>query len=132
MPYRAYCRVAAVVFTLFTVYPVITKLLDGRLAHDWTHSALHLISALFAGYAGWLARSDVPARVFTWGVGVVYLALGVYGWFTDGLLLSTHLAIPLGPVDNIFHLALSVAALAIVVAGLLRRTTVDNPASAPG
>jgi hypothetical protein len=114
MAYQRYFRVAAVVFALYTVYPVVTKLLDGRLAHDWAHSVLHLVSALFAVYAGWLARSLVSAVLFTAVIGVVYLALGVYGWFTPGLLLSTPFAIPLGPVDNVFHLALSVPALVIL------------------
>jgi hypothetical protein len=85
MAYRLYCRIAAGVFALFTVYPVATKLLDGRLAHDWAHSVLHLFSAVAATYAGWLARSVVPAVLFTWGVGTVYLLLGAFGWFTDGL-----------------------------------------------
>jgi hypothetical protein len=46
---------------------------------------LHLFSAVAATYAGWLARSVVPAVLFTWGVGTVYLLLGAFGWFTDGL-----------------------------------------------
>ena len=62
MSYRRYCRVATVVFLLFTVYPVVVKTIEHRLAHDWAHSALHLGSAAFAAYAGWLARSVTPAK----------------------------------------------------------------------
>jgi hypothetical protein len=122
MGFRWYCRVATVVFLLFTVYPVIVKMTEHRLAHDWAHSALHLGSALVAAYAGWLAPSDRLARVFTWGVALVYGVLGVIGWFIDGLLLSTPIAIPLGPVDNVFHLSLAAGAgAAIVLSGRSRR-----------
>ena len=71
-----------------------------------------------AGYAGWLARSLTPAILYTWFIAVFYTALSIVGWFIDGLLLDTHFAIPLGPVDNIFHLGVGSAALA---AGLIAR-----------
>jgi hypothetical protein len=116
--YRRYCQAAAVAFTLVTLYTVPTKLLQGRLGHDWAHSVLHLGSAVLAAYAGWPARSSVPARAFTWAVGVGYFVLGCYGWFTRGLLLGTPLAIPLGVPENLFHLLLSVPALAIVLLDL--------------
>ena len=95
-----------------------TKHLQGRLAHDWAHSVLHLGSALLAAYAGWRASSPAPARAVTWAIGVGYFALGCYGWFTPGLLLGTPLAIPLGVPENLFHLFLSVPALAIVLRDL--------------
>jgi hypothetical protein len=113
--YRTYCRVAAVVFLLFTAYPVVIKVIEDRLSHDWLHSTLHLVSAATAAYAGWFARSETPARLFTWGVAVVYGVLGVVGWFIDGLLLNSHLAIPLGPVDNVFHLGLAAFALTTLI-----------------
>ena len=119
--YRMYCRSAAVVSFLFTAYPVVTKLVEHQLAQDWAHSALHVMSAIAAAYAGWFASSGTLARLFTWGVAAVYGVLRVVGWFIDGLLLNTHLAIPLGPVDNVFHLALAVAATAAIVrAGQIR------------
>ena len=79
-----------------------------------------------AAYAGWPARSPAPARALTWAVGVGYLALGVCGWFTRGLLLGTPLAIPLGVPENLFHLLLSVPALAIVLLDL-RSTRLHVP-----
>jgi hypothetical protein len=112
--YRRYCKAAAVVFLLVTLYTVPTKLLQGRLEHDWAHSALHLCSAVLAAYAGWRARSPTPARAVTWAIGLGYFALGCYGWFTPGLLLDTPFAIPLGVADNLFHLLLSTPALAII------------------
>jgi len=116
--YRRYCRAAAVAFVLVTLYTVPTKLLQGRLGPDWAHSVLHLCSAVLAAYAGWPARSTAPARAVTWAVGIGYFVLGCYGWFTRGLLLGTPLAIPLGIPENLFHLLLSVPALAIVLLDL--------------
>ncbi len=100
------------------------NLCQGRLADDWLHSVLHFGSGLVGAYAGWSARDLTRARVFTWGVGVLYLTLGVGGWFTDGVLLDTPFAIPLGVAENVFHLVLSMPALAIpaVDAGWRRRS----------
>ncbi|MFD2796616.1 hypothetical protein ACFS27_23845 [Promicromonospora vindobonensis] len=112
--FRVYCRIAAFLFAAFTVYPVITKLVEHRLAHDWAHGALHLLFCLLAAYAGWVARDARVARHFTAVVGVVYGVLGVIGWFVQGLLLGTPLAVPLDPVANVFHLVLSVPALILV------------------
>jgi hypothetical protein len=58
--YRLYCRIAAAAFVIFFVYPVTTKLLQGRLAEDWLHSVLHLCSALLGAYAGWYAPNVAP------------------------------------------------------------------------
>jgi hypothetical protein len=113
--YRRYCKAAAAAFVLVTLYTVPTKLVQGRLEDDWAHSVLHLGSAALTAYAGWLAHSSTPARALTWALGIGYFALGCYGWFTQGLLLGTPLAIPLGVADNLFHLLLSVPALAIVL-----------------
>ena len=117
--YILYCRFAAVIFIVNTLYPMIVKLYQHRLAHDWFHSFLHLLSALFGAYAGWRANSMSPAKAFTWSMGVLYMGLGVYGWFTPGLFLNSPLAIPLGTADNSFHLLLSMPALIIVVLTLL-------------
>ena len=124
--YRLYCRIGTVGFFLTTVYPLTTKLLQERLADDWLHSVLHLCAALFGIYAGWYATNIMPARAFTWGVGLLYLVLGLYGWLTSGFLLHTPVAIPLGVADNVFHLLLSVPAVAIIVLairGSLQATT---------
>ena len=117
--YILYCRIAAVIFIVNTLYPVMVKLSQQRLAHDWFHSLLHLLSALFGAYAGWWANSMSPAKAFTWSIGMLYMGLGVYGWFMPGLFLNSLLAIPLGTADNIFHLFLSMPALIIVVFTLL-------------
>jgi hypothetical protein len=46
---------------------------------------------------------------------LLYLMLGVYGWFTPGCLLHTALALAIGVADNMFHLLLSMPAVVIVV-----------------
>jgi hypothetical protein len=117
--YTLYCRITTMVFAINTIYPVSVKLAQERLADDWFHSFLHLISALFGAYAGWRATTLLPAKAFTWGIGGLYLGLGVYGWLAPGLFLNSPLAIPLGMEDNIFHLLLSVPALIIIGLELL-------------
>jgi hypothetical protein len=67
--YLVYCRIAAFIFIINTVYPVTTKLLQERLAHDWLHSVLHLCSALAAISAAWYASNIRLATIFTWGIG---------------------------------------------------------------
>ncbi|WP_165439996.1 DUF4383 domain-containing protein [Micromonospora kangleipakensis] len=85
------------------------------------HSTLHLASALAAIYTGWVAPKELPARIYTWGIGLIYLVLCVVGWFIEGLFLDSHLAVPLGPVDNVFHLGPGVFALAVIGTNAARR-----------
>ena len=62
-------------------------------------------------------------------IGLLYLVLGVYGWFTPGFLLHTPFALPIGVADNVFHLLLSVPAVVIVVMDVrtsLRATRVSE------
>ena len=80
--YRRYCRITAGVFVLITLYTVASKLAGGRLGEDWLYSVLHLGSALLGAAAGWYRASSVPAKLFTWGIGLLYGVLGVSGWFT--------------------------------------------------
>ena len=129
--YRLYCRIVTVVLIIITVHPLTTKLLQERFADDWLHSVLHLGSALFGIYAGWYATNIAPAKVFTWGIGLLYLVLGVYGWFTPGFLLHTSFAIPLGVADNAFHLFLSVPAVVIVVLAIARALQATSSSRRP-
>ena len=125
--YRVYSRIAAGLFILITLYTVPTTLLHGRLEDDWLHSVLHLASASLGAYVGWSAAGVAPAKVFTWGVGLFYSALGVYGWFTAGFFLGTPFAIPLGVAENVFHLALGVPAVIITVLGAARPRYPERP-----
>jgi len=111
--YRAFCKFATAVFVLNVVYSIPTKLIQERLAEDWLHSVLHLLSAVFAAYAAWYAPSNLPARAYTWGIGFLYGGLLVYGVLTPGLFLNTPFVIPLGTADNVFHLFVSLPALVI-------------------
>ena len=129
--YRHYCRAAAAIFLLITIYTIPVKITQGHFAHDWLHSTLHLGSAALAGYAGWVARNEAVARRLTVSVGLLYSALGCLGWFTDGFALSTPLAIPLGPADNVFHLVLGLPALVILVVDARRSRDADGGRAEP-
>ncbi len=125
--YRAFCIFATAVFSLNVAYSIPTKLIQGRLAEDWLHSVLHLLSALFAAYAVWSTSRNVSARTYTWGIGFLYLGLLVFGLLTPGLFLNTRFAIPLDTADNAFHIFVSLPALVIVALEFRRslRTTTE-------
>ena len=116
--YRAYCRVAAAAGAVITIYALAVNRVRQHLAHDWFHSVLHLTSAALGAYAGWMAADIILARVFTWTIGMLYLGLGIYGWFTPGLFMNFPVAIPLSAGDNVVHLLLSGPALVIVTRDL--------------
>jgi hypothetical protein len=113
--YRVYARGAAAAFLLVVLYTVLRKVPDGEFARDWTHTALHVVTAVFALHAGWLADDARPARALTAALALTYGALGVGGWFTDGLFMGSVFRIPLQSADNIFHLAFAIAATVTVV-----------------
>ena len=115
--YRTYARVAAAAFFLVAVYTLAVKLPAGEFDdEDWLHTVLHLASGAVAVYVGWIARGAAGAMALTLAVAVVYGALGLGGWFVDGLFMGTTFRIPLGPADNVFHLLLAAGALATAAA----------------
>ena len=124
--YRAYARVAAAAFFLVAVYTLAVKLPAGEFDEDWLHTVLHVASGAAAVYVGWIARGAAGAMALTLAVAVVYGALGLGGWFVDGLFLDTTFRIPLGPADNAFHLLLAGAAAATVVAVRIRRAATSR------
>ena len=126
--YRLYCRIATVAFAIITIYATTVNLIHHQFARDWFHSVLHLTSGLLGAYAGWKATDVVLAKVLTWTIGMLYFALGTYGWFTPGLFMNSPLAIPLSAGDNIVHLLLGGPAMAIVARDLL--TTPRSSATA--
>jgi hypothetical protein len=70
-----------------------------------------------AVYAGWIAKRTMPAKAFAGSLALGYGALGLFGWFTDGLLMGSPFRIPLGAADNTFHLILAFgAAFTVAVA----------------
>jgi hypothetical protein len=88
LAYRRYCQAGAVAFVVVTLYTVPTKLLQGRLGDDWAHSVLHVGSAVLNR----LRRLVHPRAA------------------------ARHpLAIPLGVPEDLFHLLLSIPALAFIM-----------------
>ena len=114
--YRTFARVAAAAFFLVAVYTLAVKVPTGEFDRDWLHTVLHLVSGAVAVYVGWMATGAGGARAFTLGLAVVYGALGLGGWFVNGLLLDTTFRIPLAPADNVFHLLLAAGAVATAAA----------------
>jgi hypothetical protein len=124
--YRAYARVAAAAFFLVAVYTLAVKLPAGEFDEDWLHTVLHVASGAAAVYVGWIARDAAGAMALTLAVAVVYGALGLGGWFVDGLFLDTTFRIPLGPADNVFHLVLAAGATATAAAVGFRRAVTSR------
>lgn len=115
--YRAYARAAAAAFALVVLYTLVAKLPGGEMARDWTHTVLHVATGCVAIYAGWIAERAWPAKLFTGAIAVGYGTLGIFGSFSDGLLMGSPLRIPLEAADNIFHVVLgAAAALTVAVA----------------
>jgi hypothetical protein len=114
-PYVRFCRIAAVVFGLVAAYTLVVKVPEGGMAHDWAHTALHIVTGALAVYLGWFRLGYMTQRAFTIGVVAVYGLLGVVGWFIDGIALHTTFAIPLAAADNVFHLALALLGLAFII-----------------
>ena len=121
-PYARFCRGAALAFALVALYTVVMKAPSGDIERDWLHTLLHVVTGATAAYAGWIATD--AARWFTLAILVAYGALGVGGWFTDGLFLESAARIPLDVADNVFHLLLAGASGAV----LARRAARARPA----
>lgn len=117
-------------FLLVATYTIAVKVPAGALQDDWLHTVLHLATALAALAVGGAGVPPTWARAFTWALLVVYGALGVLGWFVDGLMLHTRLRVPLSVADNVFHLLLAAGALATIV--LVKRRTRRLPWTASG
>jgi uncharacterized membrane protein YfcA len=124
--YRVFCRALVVALAGVVLYSVATKLAAGELRDDWAHTALHVATGAAAALAARRQVGEAWAQAVTFGVLVGYGILGAVGGRVDGLLLGSELAIPLGPADDAFHLALAFAAA--VVAASPRQRTRDEPA----
>ena len=109
---RTVCKLLGVVFVLVGIAGFFNEHLLG--AHlDKYHNLVHIVSGIIALYFGF-AGSLSAAKGFCLLFGVVYLALGVLGWFVgagaDHLLKvgPLHLA----TVDHGIHVLLGVILLA--------------------
>ncbi len=113
---KTVCKLLGLVLLLVGVLG-FTHLLDSLGAHVGptyaAHNAVHIVSGLIALYFGF-AGSAGGARGFCLVFGLVYLALGLCGWFLGH---SPDHMLPIGPLmlgtmDHIIHIILGVAFLA--------------------
>jgi hypothetical protein len=114
---KTVCKILGVVFILVGVAGFAAPTLLG--AHlNPAHNAVHLVSGAIALYFGF-AGSPSAARGFCLLFGLVYLLLGICGWFlgtgADRMLDLPSAASPvlmLGKMDHIIHILLGVIFLA--------------------
>ena len=114
---KTVCKILGVVFVLVGICGFIMPTLLG--AHlTPAHNLVHIVSgaiALFFGFAG----SASGARGFCLVFGVVYLLLGVAGWFIGegpDRMFNVGTLLMFGKVDHLFHVLLGVIFL---IGGLL-------------
>ena len=110
---KTVCKILGVVFVLVGIAGFVSPHLLG--AHlTMAHNLVHIVSGAIALYFGF-AGSAGGARGFCIIFGIVYLLLGICGWFLGtgpdhmwpiGTLLM------LGKVDHIIHILLGVIFLA--------------------
>lgn len=110
---KTVCKLLGIVFVIVGVAGFVAPGLLG--AHlSPVHNLVHLVSgavALYFGFAGTFAA----ARAFCLIFGVVYLLLGVVGWFLGTgpeHLFHVGELLMLGKVDHIIHILLGVVFLA--------------------
>lgn len=111
---KTVCKILGVVFVIVGVAGFVAPTLLG--AHlTPAHNLVHLVSGAIALYFGF-AGSYGAAKGFCIIFGIVYLLLGVAGWFLGtGPDHMWHLGgelLTLGKVDHIIHVLLGVVFLA--------------------
>ena len=114
---KTVCKLLGLVFVIVGIAGFVAPELLG--AHlNLPHNVVHLISGAIALYLGF-SGSASAARAFCLIFGIVYLLLGVCGWFlgTGGEHMLTIGPLMLGKMDHIIHILLGVIFL---VGGLLR------------
>src|ERR687897_3274411 len=110
---RTYAGVVGVVIILIGVVGLLAgeEPLLGLVNIDIVEDLVHLLTGGLLAYVGFGQRDEGLARNVVGGLGVVYLVVGVLGFVVPMLLgLIPH---GFSVVDNIIHLALGVAGLAV-------------------
>src|SRR5712692_1767802 len=114
---KTVCKLLGLVLSLVGVLG-FTHLLDSLGAHVGpayaAHNAVHIVSGLVALYFGF-AGSAGGARGFCFLFGLVYLLLGVAGWFMGtgpDHMFNVGTLLMLGKMDHIIHILLGVVFLA--------------------
>ena len=104
---KAVCKILGVVFILVGICGFLLPNLLG--AHlTLAHNAVHLVSGAIALYFGF-AGTATTARGFCLIFGIVYLLLGVVGWFMGAgpdHMFNVGSLLMLGKMDHIIHVVL--------------------------
>jgi Domain of unknown function (DUF4383) len=115
---KTVCKILGIVFILVGIAGFAKpELLGAHLSP--AHNAVHLISGAIALYFGF-AGSAGAARGFCVLFGIVYLLLGVCGWFLGTgaeHMFNVGTLLMLGKMDHIIHILLGVIFLAGGVLG---------------
>jgi len=110
---KTVCKLLGVVFVIVGIAGFASHNLLG--AHLTTpHNVVHLVSGAVALYFGF-AGSAGGARGFCFLFGLVYLLLGVCGWFLGtgpDHMFNVGTLLMLGKMDHIIHILLGVVFLA--------------------
>ena len=104
---KTICKILGVVFVLVGISGfLVPNLLGAHLTP--AHNAVHLVSGAIALYFGFAGTANA-ARTFCLLFGIVYLLLGVVGWFMGtgpDHLYNVGALFLLGKMDHIIHVVL--------------------------
>jgi len=110
---KTVCKLLGVIFVIVGIAGFVAPALLG--AHlSPVHNLVHLVSGAIALYFGF-AGSAGAARGFCILFGIVYLLLGISGWFLGvgpDHMFNIGTLLMLGKVDHIIHILLGVIFLA--------------------
>ena len=113
---KTVCKLLGLVFVIVGIAGFVAPTLLG--AHlNLAHNMVHIVSGAIALYFGFVGSAGA-ARGFCLLFGLVYLLLGICGWFlgtgVDHMLNipATSPLLMLGRVDHIIHILLGVVFLA--------------------
>jgi hypothetical protein len=110
---KTVCKLLGVVFVLVGICGFVAPTLLG--AHlTPPHNVVHLVSGVIALYFGF-SGSAGAARTFCLVFGLVYLLLGIVGWFIGAgpeHMFNVGTLLMLGKMDHIIHILLGVIFLA--------------------
>ena len=131
---RMYAKITGIVIAAVALLGIILNAIGSPellganfLAFDWTHNILHVVLAavgLYVGFAGTDALCTLYARAF----GVVYLLLGITGFFWTGVS-TTMLHLELG--ENIVHVLVGAWGCAAGFLGAKTTTPTTNTTPTP-
>ncbi len=113
MTARLYAQIVGVVLLLLGVLGLLLgeRALLGLVNIDIVEDLVHLLTGGLLAYVGFGQRDEALARNVVGGLGAVYLLVGVLGFVVPmlfGLLPHGY-----SVVDNIIHLGLGVASIAV-------------------